>query len=94
MHATATDTSLLSQVPFIVDAVWAAGLALNATRGTDKALSVIHTSIMWVLCIYTSVGQIIVSLGIHFSNTTTCVWFLALVLNPVVCLKQIYTILA
>ena len=35
MHAT--DTSLLSQVPFIVDAVWAAGLALNATRGNDKS---------------------------------------------------------
>ena len=36
MHATGT--SLLSQVPFIVDAVWAAGLALNVTAGTGKAL--------------------------------------------------------
>ncbi|KAL5473442.1 hypothetical protein EMCRGX_G027927 [Ephydatia muelleri] len=34
----ATGTSLQDQVPYIVDAIWAAGLGLNATLGQDIAL--------------------------------------------------------
>ena len=58
MHAT--DTSLLSHVPFIVDAVWAGGLALNATRGTDKVLRVTYNYMYHVgvrVCVFICINN-------------------------------------